>query len=84
MSGPPKPTELIYQSSPSVYPAIVAVGLAFVVLGVYAWWPYSVAGGLVALAGLVAWLRVNRGEIAHLPNAQSTDTAPIPLRPRGR
>ena len=80
MSQPEKPTELIYLPRPAVYPALVAVGLAFVIVGLYAWWPYSVAGALMALIAMVAWLRDNRSGIATMPNEQATDTAPIPLR----
>jgi hypothetical protein len=80
MSPPPKPTELIYVPRPSPFPALVAIGLAGVIVGLYAWWPYSVAGALIALPSLLAWLRTNRAEIAQLPNRQATDTSPIPLR----
>jgi hypothetical protein len=74
-----RPTELIYMTAPSVLPALVAIGLAAVVVGLYAWWPYSVAGGLIALVSLIAWLRTNREEIARMPIEQRPDTAPIPL-----
>jgi hypothetical protein len=80
MSQPEKPTELIYLTRPLAYPALLAVGLAGVIAGLYAWWPYSVAGGLLALCALFAWLRANRSEMAALPNEQHTDTSPIPLR----
>jgi len=80
MSQPEKPTELIYLPGAAAYPALVATGLAGVIVGLYAWWPYSVAGGLMALIALVAWLRDNRASIAAMPNEQQTDTAPIPLR----
>jgi hypothetical protein len=80
MSQPPKPTELIYVPRPSPFPALLAVGVAALIVGLYAWWPYSVAGGLLAFPSLVAWLRSNRREIATMPNRQEPDTAPIPLR----
>jgi hypothetical protein len=80
VSQPEKPTELIYLPRNAAYPALVAVGIAFVIVGLYAWWPYSVAGGLTALIALVAWLRDNRANIAAMPNEQQTDTAPLPLR----
>jgi len=79
MSEPRRPTELIYLTAPSVLPALVAIGLAAAVVGLYAWWPYSVAGGLIALVSLIAWLRANRGEISRMPIEQRLDTAPIPL-----
>jgi hypothetical protein len=79
VSEPRKPTELIYLAAPSALPALVAIGIAAVVVGLYAWWPYSAAGALIALPSLIAWLRINKGEIAKMPIEQRPDTAPIPL-----
>jgi hypothetical protein len=79
MSQPQKATETIYQPRPTAYPALLAFGLAAVVVGLFAWWPYAAIGGVIALFGLVAWLRANRDEIARMPRQQHTDTAPIPL-----
>jgi hypothetical protein len=79
MSQPPKPTEVIYLSRPTVFPALLAFGLAALVVGLFAWWPYSVIGGLIALFSLIGWLRANRNEITRMPRHQRTDTAPIPL-----
>ena len=79
MSQPPKPTEAIYLSRPSVAPAMFALGFAAVIVGLFAWWPYSVIGAAIALPSLIAWLRANRREIARMPRRQHTDTAPIPL-----
>jgi hypothetical protein len=79
MNQPPKPTESIYLPRPTVFPALLAFGLAAVIVGLYAWWPYSVIGGFIALGGLIGWLRANKAEIARMPREQRTDTAPIPL-----
>jgi hypothetical protein len=79
MSQPPKPTEVIYLSRPSIFPALLALGLAAVVVGLFAWWPYSVIGGVIALISLIGWLSANRNDIARMPRRQHTDTAPIPL-----
>ena len=79
MSPTPEPTESIYLPKPTVLPALVAFGLAAVVVGLYSWWPYSVIGGAIAIVSLIAWLRSNRDEIARMPRRQQTDTAPIPL-----
>ena len=49
------------------------------IVGLYSWFPYSIAGGLIALGSLIPWLRTNRDEIARMPRRQRTDTAPIPL-----
>jgi hypothetical protein len=79
MSQPSEPTESIYLPRPSVFPALFAFGLAAVIVGLYAWWPYSVIGAFIALGSLIGWLRANREEIARMPRHQRTDTAPIPL-----
>jgi hypothetical protein len=79
MSQPPKPTEVIYLARPSAAPALFAFGFAALIVGLFAWWPYSVIGGAIALFAIFAWLRGNRNEIARMPNRQQTDTAPIPL-----
>jgi hypothetical protein len=79
MSQPPRATESIYLPRPAIFPALFAFGLAAVIVGLYAWWPYSVIGGVIALFSLVGWLRANRDEIARMPRHQQTDTAPIPL-----
>jgi hypothetical protein len=79
MSQPERPTEVIYLPKPTVFPALLAFGLAALVVGLFAWWPYSVIGGVIALASLIGWLRTNRDEIARMPRRQHPDTAPIPL-----
>jgi hypothetical protein len=79
VSQPPDPTEAVYLPKVSVFPALVALGLAAVIVGLYSWFPYSIAGGVIALGSLIAWLRTNRDEIARMPRRQRTDTAPIPL-----
>jgi hypothetical protein len=79
MSQPPKPTESIYLPRATIFPALFAFGLAAVIVGLYAWWPYSVIGAFIALGALIGWLRANRNEIARMPRRQDTDTAPIPL-----
>jgi hypothetical protein len=82
MSQPPEATEQIYLSSSSVAPALLALGIAGVVIGLFAWWPYAVIGGAVALVALAAWLRRNKRDIAAMPNRQRTETGPIPLSGR--
>ena len=80
MSGPEKPTELIYLPKPSGLPVVVALGIALIVVGVFAWWPYSVVGGIVAIVAFAAWMRDNRAEIARMPREQEETPARIPLR----
>jgi hypothetical protein len=82
MTQPPRATEQIYLSSPSAMPALLAVGLAGVIIGLFSWWPYSAIGGAVALIALAGWLRANRRDIAAMPNTQRIETGPIPLSGR--
>jgi len=79
MSQPQEPTERIFLPTSSVLPALFAAGLAGAIIGIYAWWPYSVAGAIVAIIALVAWVKQAGRETAALPREQHTDTAPIPL-----
>ena len=79
MSQPPKPTEVVFLPRPTSFPALLAFGLAATVVGLFAWWPYSVIGGVIALISLIGWLRANRDDISRMPRHQHTDTAPIPL-----
>ena len=79
MRQPERPTESIYLPRATIYPALFAFGFAALIVGLYAWWPYSVIGGVIALISLIGWLRSNRAEIGRMPRHQRTDTAPIPL-----
>jgi len=79
VSQPPDPTEALYLPKATAFPALVALGLAAVIVGLYSWFPYSIAGGLIAIGSLIVWLRTNRAEIARMPRRQRTDTSPIPL-----
>jgi hypothetical protein len=79
MSQPPRPTESIYLPRPSIHPALFALGLTALIVGLFSWWPYAVIGGVLALFAIIGWLRNNRDEIARMPRHQRSDTAPIPL-----
>jgi len=73
-------TELVYLPEPSWLPALVALGLTLVLVGLAAWWVYSVIGGALVLIGATRWLRSNRDAIARLPREQQIVSAP--LKPR--
>jgi hypothetical protein len=80
MSAPRgEPTELIYQPKPSWAPALLAAGMAGLVVGLFTWYPYAVIGGAVALFALRGWLVDSVRSIARLPRRQRLSTAPIPL-----
>jgi len=82
MADPKRPSELIYLPAPSLFPALTGIGIAFLVLGAFAWWPYSVFGAILTLAGVIGWLKRNRSDIARMPREQETEPARIPLRSR--
>ena len=82
MPQPSKATERVYLSPSTWAPVLTAAGLATVLVGLFAWWPYSAIGAVVLLFGAASWLRANRAEIARMPIDQHTDTAPIPLSGR--
>lgn len=74
----PEPTELVYVPSPSWQPALLAAGLAGLIAGTFTWWPYALAGGIVALAALALWVRDLGRDLARLPRRQRVSSAPIP------
>lgn len=80
MSDPQRHTELIYLPRPSGFPVVVAAGIALIVLGLFAWWPYTVVGVIVAVWGFIGWMRDNRREIARMPREQEETPARIPLK----
>ena len=81
---PPEPSELIYPPRPSWLPAFAALGLALVFVGLFAWWVYSVAGAIIALVAIVAWIRRATRESSRLPRRQRPVTAVLPATPRRR
>jgi hypothetical protein len=81
---PPQPSELVYVPAPSWLPVLTAAGLAGVLVGLFAGTPYAVAGAIVLLASLQAWLRDTGDEIARLPRQQHLTSAVLPAVPLRR
>lgn len=79
-----QPSELIYVPRASWYPALLAAGIAGLVLSLFTWWPYGVVGAIVAIVALAAWIRESREDYRRLPRAQRITTAPIPAVPLKR
>ena len=77
----PEPSELVYVPSPSWMPVLSAVGLAGVLVGLFAGWPYAVAGGVLGLAALWRWIRKTGGEVGRLPVEQRVSAAVLPAVP---
>jgi len=77
----PEPSELVYVPSPSWMPVLSAVGLAGVLVGLFAGWPYAVAGGVLGLAALWRWIRRTGDELGRLPVEQRVSAAVLPAVP---
>ena len=79
-----EPLELVYVPEPSWQPALIAFGLAAVIASLFTWWPYGVAGAIVALFALRAWIKDARADFNRLPRRQRIATAVIPAVPLQR
>jgi hypothetical protein len=83
-SQPPPPTELVYLPEPSWVPAIAAVGLAMVIVGLFVGWVVSVIGALIFLPALRSWVGRIRESFSRLPRRQRPVTAVLPAAPPRR
>jgi hypothetical protein len=81
---PPEPTELVYLPRPSWLPAFAALGIALVVVGLFAWWVYAVFGAVIALVSVIAWIRGAAAETSRLPREQRPRSAVLPAVPLRR
>jgi len=79
-----EPLELVYVPESSWQPALIAFGLAAVLASLFTWWPYGVAGAVIALGALWAWIRDARQNFNRLPRKQRIATAVIPAVPLQR
>ncbi len=77
----PEPGELVYVPKPSWLPALAASGLTAVLAGLFAGWPYAIAGGVLVLLSLRAWARETGDDIERLPRGQRVMTAVLPAAP---
>ncbi len=76
--------ELVYVPESSWQPALIAFGLAALIASLFTWWPYGVAGAIIALFALRAWVRDAREDYSRLPRRQRIATAVIPAVPLER
>jgi hypothetical protein len=81
---PPEPSELVYVPGASWLPVLTAAGIAGVLVGLFAGWPYAVAGGILLLLSLRAWLRDAGDQISRLPRQQHLTSAVLPAVPLRR
>jgi hypothetical protein len=74
-------TELVYTPGNSWAPALVALGFAGILTGIFVWFPYGVAGAIIAIVG--AWMLVKAGneDSERLPRSQTVTTAVLPATP---
>ncbi len=77
----PEATELVYVPEPSWMPALVALGLAGVLAGIFVWWPYAVVGAAIALPAVASMLRGTAADVERLPRRQRLTTAVLPAVP---
>jgi hypothetical protein len=81
---PPPPVELVYVPSPSWLPLLTAAGLAGVLVGLFAGWPYAAGGAVLVLSSLWTWIRRTGEEIARIPLRQRLTSAVLPAAPLRR
>lgn len=77
----PEATELVYTPGNSWMPAFCAFGLAAVLAGIFVWFPYAIAGGIVALVAIASMLSSSGGDVERLPRRQRVTTAVLPAVP---
>ena len=63
----PPAGEEIHLPGPSIQPLLLTVGITMGLLGVTIFFPFVIAGGLLSLWVIVAWIRDTRREIDELP-----------------
>jgi hypothetical protein len=73
-----EPVELVYLPEPSWAPALLAAGIAGVVISLFTWFPYGIVGAIVALVALQALIRGSREDFRRLPRSQRVSSAVIP------
>ena len=80
----PPAGEDIHIPGPSVQPLLLAAGITTTLLGVTISWILLIAGGILTLAVLVAWIRDARHEFGELPAEHAPGTHDTVPRPQDR
>jgi hypothetical protein len=60
---------------------LLAAGLTGVLVGLFAGWPYAVAGAVLCLASLRGWIRRTVDDVGRLPGEQRVSAAVLPAVP---
>ena len=63
----PPAGEEIHLPGPSVHPLLLAFGITVALLGTTLFFPFVIAGVILSLWVIVAWIRSTRHEIDELP-----------------
>ena len=80
----PPAGEDIHIPGPSIQPLLLAVGITTLLLGVTISWFLLVAGGILTVAVLFAWIRGARHEFEELPAEHHPGTHDTVPRPQDR
>jgi hypothetical protein len=82
----PEATELVYVPEPSWVPIFIGVGLAALVIGLFAGLVWAIIGAIVLIVAFAVWTRRLGHEVSRMPRTQQISSAvipPIPPRQRG-
>ncbi len=64
---PPPVGEEIHLPEPTILPVLTAVGITLTIVGVTTFIEFTIAGGLLTIGCVVAWIKDTRREIDELP-----------------
>jgi hypothetical protein len=82
----PEATELVYVPEPSWVPIFIGVGLAALVVGLFAGLVWAIVGAIVLVVAFAVWTSRIGHEVSRMPRTQKVSSAvipPIPPRSRG-
>ena len=63
----PPAGEEIHLPGPSIHPLLLAFGITLALVGTTLFFPFVIAGAILSLWVIVAWIRSTRREIDELP-----------------
>jgi Flp pilus assembly protein TadB len=64
---PPPVGEEVHLPGPTLIPVLTAAGIAVALVGVTTTWILTIAGGILAIACIIRWIRDTRRDVADLP-----------------
>ena len=63
----PPAGEEIHLPGPTILPALMALGITLLLIGLTTFFELSIIGGLITLYCLIRWIRESRAELDELP-----------------